>query len=396
LVEEELVTLTEATIRELLAFTDEQGVLSFTTGRVPSQASATTATASLELRNQAKTLVAEVKAFDEPRARMIQERLDGLGRDLDWLTNPTATGRGRGLYVGVATGEQVRVSLHVPLVDRLVYNERPYVRPLVAALDAGRSTGIVIVTNDKVRTLTWALGEAAEQDSVVFTPSDDVSARERKGPSGAASGADRGPSGTSHKEQFEDRMDENRHRFLKATLETVVESFKSQNIDQLVLSCSPKLRDGVRQLLEPSGLVVLQVDAAWNDTAPHTIAEAMWDVVSGARRQREQDLVDQVLSRGLSGGTGALGVAAVCEALNDGRVERLMYDTDMMIPGYIDPESGRLYANDDGTAGLRSERYFIERLVGAALLTKAIVTPLSQEAAAPLGPYDRVAALLRW
>lgn len=390
------MTLTEATIRELLAFTDPQGVLSFTTGRLPSQASATTATAELELRNQAKMLVQEVKGYDEDRARSIQHRIDQLARDLEWLTDPTATGRGRGLYVGVASGEQMRVSLHVPLPDRLVFNERPYVRPLVTALDAGQPTGVVSVTSDKVRTLVWALGEATEHDLFTFEPSDDVTARDRKGPSGAASGADRGPSGTSHKEQFDDRMDEHRLRFLKATCDTFVDGFKRDGIAQVVLSASPKLRDTMRTLLEPSGLMLLTTDVSWHDTAPHTIADALWEVVSKARRQQEQDLVDLVLSRGLSGGTGALGLAAVCDALNDGRVERLMYDTDMMIPGYVDPSTGRLLANDDGTDGLVSERYFIERMVGAALMTKATVTPLSQEAAAPLGPYDRVAALLRW
>jgi len=396
LAKEIVVILTEATIRELLSFTDEQGVLSFTTGRMPAQASATTATAGLELRNQAKTLVQEVKGYDEERARLIQERIDSAGRDIEWLTDPTATGRGRGLYVGVASGEQVRVSLHVPLADRLVYNERPYVRPLVTALDAGRATGIVIATNDQVRTLVWALGEATEGDSYVFEPSDDVSAREKKGPSGAASGADRGPSGTSHREQFDDRMEENRLRFLKATAETVVATFKADGIDQVTLSTSPKLRETVRHLFEPSGFTLLSVDTSWHDASARTIADAVWDVVTQARRQREQDLVDAVLSRGLSGSTGALGVAAVCAALNDGRVERLMYDTDMMISGYVDAASGRLFANDDGSEGLHSERYSIERMVGAALLTKAVVTPLSQEAAAPLGPYDRVAALLRW
>lgn len=390
------MTLTEATIRELLAFTDAEGVLSFTTGRIPSQASATTATAGLELRNQAKTLVQEVKAFDEERARLIQERVEQSSRDLEWLTDPTATGRGRGLYIGVGSGEQVRVSLHVPLADRLVYNERPYVRPLVAALDAGQATGIVVVTNDKVRTLSWALGEATEGETFVFTPSEDVVARERKGPSGAASGADRGPSGTSHREQLEDRMEENRARFLKATMETVVQQFADDGVQQIALSASPKLREPVRHLLEPSGMAVLNVEASWHEASPHAIGDALWDVVSGARRDREQDLVDLVLSRGLGGGTAALGVAAVCEALNDGRVERLMYDTDMMIPGYVDTDTGRLYANDDDTPMLQSERYFIERMVGAALLTKAVITPLSQETAAPLGPYDRVAALLRW
>lgn len=390
------MTLTEATIRDLLSFTDTQGVLSFTTGRTPSQATATTATAGLELRNQAKTLVQEVRAYDEELARQIHERIDASTRDIDWLTDPTATGRGRGLYIGVESGEQMRVSLHVPLADRLVYNERPYVRPLVAALDAGRPTGILSITSEKIRTLVWALGEATEGEQFVFTPSDEVLARERKGPSGAASGMDRGPSGASHKEQFEDRMDEHRQRFLKATLDSVLETFKHDGIDQLVVSSSPKLRDTVRQLLEPTGFAVLNVEQSWHDMTAHAIADVLWDVISNARRQREQDLVDQVLSRGLSGGTGALGVAAVCEALNDGRVERLMYDTEMLIPGYVDRETGRLYANDDGTAGLHSERYFIERMVGTALLTKAHITPLSTESAAPLGPYDRVAALLRW
>lgn len=390
------VILTEATIRELLFFDDAGGVLSFMTGRVPAQASATTATASLELRNQAKNLVTEVQTFDADQARLIQQRIEQSSRDIEWLTDPTVTGRGRCLYIGVGSGKQVRVSLHVPLADRLVYHERPYLRPLIAALDAGQATGIVVVTSDKVRTLTWALGEAKEGESFAFSPSENVVGRERKGPSSSAGGADRGQSGTAHREQLEDRMDEHRARFLKATMETIVQQFLSAGVAQIALSASPKLRDPVRNLLEPSGIAVLPVEASWHEAAPHAIAEALWDVVAGARRDREQALVDLVLSRGLGGGPAALGVSAVCEALNDGRVERLMYDTDMMIPGYVDTQSGRLYANDHGSPSLRAERYFVERMVGAALLTKAAVTPLSQETAAPLGPYDRVAALLRW
>jgi hypothetical protein len=394
------MSIDDATIRELLALEDEYGVLSFYAGHVPAQAADRQPTAPIELRNQLKALRARLEGADRGLVRAIEARLATLDGPLDALVDPKRPGQGRALFVGVASGEQHTVSLQLPFRERVLHDTTAYVRPLVTALDEGRPAQIVVVSRTGVRVLHWATGEAAEVEEARFVKDDDLFRDDATGPS--TSNPQRAMYARSDREGYEERLDEHRHRFLKQVLEDVVHRAATDRIDRMVLSAPPKLREEVRALVPAhEGVRVLVAEQAWESAPAHEIAQHAFQLLRSVHLDREQQLADAVLERALSGGTGALGLRHVCEALNAGRVEHLLFDDRLVLEGYVSSE-GTLHPRVEGLAAnvedltFTRDRLFVERMIERALATSARITPLAPAPAERLADHEGVAALLRW
>lgn len=391
------MSLDDTTIRDLIDFTDEHGVLSVYAGHTPSQAADPQPTAPIEIRNQIKALRAELAKGDGPTAKAVDARLDALGPEIDALLDPKAHGRGRALFVGVDSGRTERVALQIPFRERVVHHERAFVRPLVAAHDEGRPAGIVVVSRAGARLLRWALGEVEELETYTFTPSGDL-AREKSGPTPAQ--PQHPGHGTTHKERFEERIDEHRHRFLRQVAEEVVQQAKEHGWDRLVLSAPPKMRDEAEGLLADDGFRLLLAEQALEDAAPHEIGDHVWPLLRSVHRDREEELVSQAVERALGGNAGAVGLRNVCQTLNEGRVSRLLYRADLELEGVVTQE-GTLHPRVEGPAAeadleFHREPLLVERMIERAVATDAHVTPVDPEVAGDLDEHDGVAALLRW
>jgi peptide subunit release factor 1 (eRF1) len=209
------------------------------------------------------------------------------------------------------------------------------------------------------------------------------------------------PHGFVNRERFEDRIDENHHRFLRDVVEQVVAQAKEHGWDRIVVSGPPKVRDVARELLSgENGLRVMVADRSWEDAAPHQIADQAWPLLRSVHREREEALVTTAVERALGGGTGAVGLRRVCDALNEGRVSRLLYDSELQLEGYrsaedtVHPRVEGVVAQSD--VPLHREPLFVERLIVKAITMGASVTPIEPDASQALAPYEGVAALLRW
>ena len=393
------MNIDDATIRDLLALEDEQGVLSFYTGHTPAQAADPQPTAPIELRNQLKQLRARLERADRETSRAIEQRLSKLDGPLASLLDPKAPGQGRALFVGVASGEERTVALQLPFRERVVHDATAYVRPLVAALDEGRPALIVVVSRTGVRVLHWATGNAEVTEEARFEKDEDLFRDDSTGPS--TSNPQRAMFARSDRDGYEERVDEHRHRFLKQVIDDVVQRAEADGIDRLVLSAPPKLRDEVRALVgDHDHLRVLVADQAWESTPAREVAAHAWQLLRSVHGDREATLVTAAKERAFAGGPGALGLRNVCAALNAGRVEHLLYDDGLTIEGFVSSQ-GTLHPRIEGAVAesdltFSRDALFVERLIEAALATSASVTPLNEPAAAHLADHEGVAALLRW
>jgi hypothetical protein len=394
------MSIDDATIRELLELRDEHGVLSFYAGHVPAQAADRQPTAPIELRNQVKALRARLEGADRDLVRAIEGRLATLDGPLEALVDAKRPGQGRALFVGVASGEQRSVTLQLPFRERVVHDATAYVRPLVTALDEGRPALIVVVSRTGVRVLHWATGEADEVEEARFVKDEDLFRDDATGPS--TSNPQRAMYARSDREGYEERLDEHRHRFLKQVLEDVVHRAAADHVDRMVLSAPPKLRDEVRALVPAhEGVRVLVADQAWESTPAHEVAGHAFRLLRSVHLDREAQLTGAAIERALSGGAGALGLRHVCEALNAGRVEHLLFDDRLVLEGYVSSE-GTLHPRIEGLAAsaehltFERDRLFVERMVEHALATSARITPLAPAPADQLADHEGVAALLRW
>jgi stalled ribosome rescue protein Dom34 len=110
-------------------------------------------------------------------------------------------------------------------------------------------------------------------------------------------------------------------------------------------------------------------------------------LLDGLNRDRERALVERIKNAAFAKDRGgALGPVETMQALEQGRVEHLVYDSDHFYPP--PGRTGHGEAPDGATP--------IERMVELAVATSAKITPVEGDSADELDEQDGVAALLRY
>ena len=392
------MSVTHETFDRIFAIDDPAGVLTITVGHgIDRDADAVRIDVQTRLRDAQHALEESGPA---ERARALADVQSRLASDLDHLYDPRRDGRGRALFAGLSTGEVQHLDVQVPFEDRVVVRDRPYVRPLVAAIDEGRPAGIAVGTRAGVRILEWSLFRASDLARIDLDLGDAQLADSHGGP--VPPNPARGQQTASHREQFEDRIDENRHRVLKDAASTAMEMAHDRHWDRLVVAGSNRVRGELSDLFDgESSLHVIDAgDASWEDRSPGQVAEEVWPLLRSVHRQREQELVGRIQDLSRSGGRGALGVRRVAMAATMGRISHLAFTHDTHVEGYVD-EHGGLHHQVDGptaeTDTFTREPWFVERLIERVLATGGKVTRIDDEdASADLAEDDGLAALLRW
>lgn len=396
-----MTAIDETILKNLIGFSDDGGILSFYVGFTPEQAADPQPATPIEIKNQIRDLKKRLRDSEShDRWQAVEKRLDALEDGaLASLLDPKAHGRGRALFAAVSDDRTETVSLQVPFRERVIFDERPYVRPLVAAHDEGRAAGILVVSRSGGSLYEWSTGECEELQSWDFELTDAQLADVKSGPS--ADNPRQQQKGMVNRERFEDRIDENRSRFLRDVLGDVATTLKDRSWDRLVVAGSPKVRDEtIEAVPKENGLRVLRADNDWEGLGPSELSDRAWPVLRSVHREREVELVDTAIDRALAGGAGALGMRQVCNALNQGQISHLLFRSELEAEGYS-TEEGTLHADVSGPAAqagfeMRPERLFVERLVEKVIETSGSVTPVDEEAADRLDEHDGIAALLRW
>ena len=394
--------LNDDTFRQLLDLTDPVGVLTVTAGFVPGTAGDQDAT-RIDLQNQLRAAQSRLDEQDRTdRARALEKVASQLGDDLDGLLSPRSSGRGRVLVVTLSDGDRRSLNLQVPFENRVVVDDRAFVRPLVAAIDEGRPAGIVVGTRAGARLLEWTLASTRQLADLDFELTDAQLADYRGGP--VEPNPSRGQQTVSHRERFEDRIDENRHRFLKDVASTVAEITAERRWDRIVVAGSDRIRDELSGLLHNGdhGTELISAgDTSWEDLSPGRIAQEAWPLLRQVHRHREGRLVERAVDTANAGGRGALGARRVCDAANVGRIEHLLFTHDTVLDGQV-AEDGTIHDHAHGAAAqaglsMTREPHLVERLVEKVLSMGGRVTRIDgEEAVDMLGDHDGLAALLRW
>ncbi len=171
----------------------------------------------IALRDRLRELAERTPPHDERRAfeaaaRRVFERFPENA--------PAPPGRGHAGFVEVAEKPtEVWRSMQVaPRGTEVVHLRRPYLRPLVEMFDDGPRVGVVLVSAERVRLLEWSLGTMRElEDWEIVLWSLDW--REQKAER-AMPGQHQGIS-ASGRDQFGQRLEANRRRFLREVGELV-------------------------------------------------------------------------------------------------------------------------------------------------------------------------------
>lgn len=380
-------------LRDLSRRTDPLGVLSVYVNADPHQDPNLRA-AAIDLRNRFVELQHRIsQGSGGDRSHQIAAQLERLWPQLETLTSPIASGRGRIAFAALGADWIVRLESAMPAPTRMVLDDGPFIHPLLELVDEGSPAGVVLVTAEEARLLEWRLGSVTTVDRLqqqyVQAP------HERAGQIGG------GPKGQFHtpmREQRQSRERQRAQRFLERVSMRSVELAEKLGWDRTLVSGGERwtetmislfpqaLRDNI--IADPRNLYGLG-DAA--------LADAVTEQVHKEHKDREKRLLARI-GDAAGAGMAALGLSEVAAALNAGRVAHLVYDPQVRYTGAVDADDA-LYGGDEvgpGSQQPRPEPRLTERLVERALDTAALITPIEGAAAGERADAAGVAALLRW
>jgi hypothetical protein len=388
------------TMEDVLALArlrDPLGVLSVYVSVDPAEAVGAAGSAAVETRNALRDLEARTRE-EGVRERWVAlgTRLEELEGTLERLSDSREGGRGRALFVSLSDGEARTYTLDVPLLNRVVLEEAAYVRPLVAALDRGRPTGLVTVSRHGIHACESRLGAARELYAREF----DVDTGEwpdYRGP--ADPNPQLGRSSASQRDTFQRRIDAQLARLLAQTGEELRGLASTRGWDVVTIAGDARLAGDLGAALDSEREVVV-VGRVLDGLSPLELCDALAPDLEQARERRELRLVEAATSAASGGGAGAIGLQDTLEALVEGRVAHLLFDDRRDYEG-LRAADGRLLPPGVRPPGVTEtelipEPSLAERMVERALETGARVSPLTGAPADALAPLGGVAAVLRW
>lgn len=279
----------------------------------------------------------------------------------------------------------------MPVPNRVVLDDGPFVHPLLELLDEGRPAGVVLASAADARLLEWRLGKLEllsqlEQEEL-------EAPHERAGQIGG------GPPGQFHTPMLEHRQARQRERaqrFLPGVAEVAGRMAGDRRWERILVSGGERWTEPVAaKLPEPLHEKVIRDTRVLTGLDEGRLVAAVTERLHEDHTSREQRLLEQIRDAGQS---GALGPSEVVAALNLGRVDHLVYDPEVRYAGSIGANGG-LYANAEiGPSGEPAipEPRLTERLVERALATGARVSPVEGAARGVLSEAAGIGALLRW
>lgn len=199
---------------------------------------------------------------------------------------------------------------------------------------------------------------------------------------------------------YERSIEEEVRKHLERSARSLFEHFQRQPFDVLAVGCPAELWTAVEHALHPYvrerclGRFETDVEHVNLDEALH----AAHELFAAAERKHVDELLARVQAGVGSGGRAADGLVPVLNALNERRVEALLYEPGFSRPGFVCPTSGWLGveagACPSGAEQAEPVANVLEAAIAAAILQSAKVLALRDRP--ELGPLGGIAAVLRF
>ncbi|WP_156937737.1 VLRF1 family aeRF1-type release factor [Haloglycomyces albus] len=383
------------TRRRLVSMYDDLGVLSIYVNADPKQ-EATQPPWATRVEHGLKRLV---ESTDNELRKTLVKRLDSLSIDLERLVRPSSPGRGRALFVALSDGETVNVEMQNALTDRIALSNRAHISPMVGAWAEGSPAGVVVVDGKGMRVLDHRFCMSEEIDELEFIL-DTGEWRKLQGPVKARSfaGGRTTQSSSPQYDLFDYKVAEHLQKFLAATHTTLSHYAERYGWEYIVISGEPELveattkhfdKNRIKPKVVPSQLVL------GHFTAPQ-VGDAVAPELAAARQNRDDALIERYME---APRRRAAGSEQVLEALQEGRVERLLLERDSVwsgqtiSPGYVLADG--IAIEDEEQAKAVEKARLGEEMIESAVASDAEVAILGGNSKLPEDTTG-VAALLRW
>lgn len=249
------------------------------------------------------------------------------------------------------------------------FGSGPVVAPLLDLCGRGGDRGVALLSSERVRLLRCSEGSLEQlEEWELSVPSLDW--RERKSQRSNDPARAQGVSSSGH-DQYGERLEHNRQRFLGQSGVLAAKAMEDQGLDELIVFGPAKDTEGFKSGFN-SGKVKLTPGGDGDlISAPRgRLQETVSGVIGQLESERKRAVVERALEETKGGSRGAAGLEETQEALAEGRVDHLVLDAAIDRPA--------------------------ESLIRAALSGSAQVTVVHDELAALLAEAEGVAAILRY
>ncbi len=257
---------------------------------------------------------------------------------------------------------------------RVRYGDRPQLTQLLKLLDEGAAVGAVAISAERVHLYEWKLGAldlVHDWEAEMYM----LDWRERKSEKPSNLARTQGAA-SSGRDQYDQRLEHNRARFLEETGRLTADEARSRSWRRVIGFGDPEHLREVNEGAEKGTEVELAEAVDVISEERGKVLERVNAGVADGNRRRELDLIERAVEGARTPrGHGALGLIDVQRCLNEGRVEHLLFDADTDVPELAELE---------------------DEIVERALRTSALITPVEDEAAEALGEHGGVAGVLRY
>jgi len=364
----------EKDLQSLLEFPTEGGqVLSLYLNTDPGERNAETTQLALRQLLKSVDLPEDVRAVEEY-----------MNLKYDWAA--------KGLVIFSQQGGETLfkvVKFKLPVPDQIAIGVRPLLRPLVSLMDTFSGWGIAVVDSQKMRLLSFDLGEVEEKKVVI---GEDVK-QVKHGGGTAVAGRMGGSGGGPNVDNIID------HNFKEAA-EMGTDFFSHKHIRRIMIGGTEENISRFKQALPKAwqSLVVvefpMQMSAGESEIVERAMKEAV--AVQSALMAR---LVEQAITLAAKGGAGAKGLIDTLNANHEGRIKTLLVNEGFEQAGYRCLGCGYLTVQELDLCPFCGGQFetiptAVEMAVQVSLVKNADVKVLAENEA--LAEIGHIAALLRY
>jgi peptide subunit release factor 1 (eRF1) len=224
--------------------------------------------------------------------------------------------------------------------NRLRVGNKPYVKPLTHLLDNYGHYGVVVVDRIGARFFEYHLGQLKDSNGAM---GDDVRKQKLGGGSARSGGASsatgqRGGQGGRHEEEVVQRN-------LRESAAAAEQFFAAKPIRRLFIGGTAEnvaqFRDYLSKKLQSCIAGTFAIDMTAGE---HEVSERTLSLLSEANADREQKLVESLITTAAKGANAVVGLNATLKMVGEGRVQTLVVIDGFSAPGYIHESSQFLVA----------------------------------------------------
>ncbi|MCB9418555.1 MAG: hypothetical protein H6667_02030 [Ardenticatenaceae bacterium] len=300
------------------------------------------------IKLQVRGMIKEMKLSQEKGAEAIEKYLD---HSYDW-SQP-----GLAVFTSVDGAFFRDYPTAVSFRNRLRIGDKPYVKPLAHLMDHYAHYGVIMVDKVGARFFEYHLGELQNNDGYM---GEDVQ-KLKKGGGSSAVGMRAGGSGAR-------REDEVIQRNLRESAAAASKFFAHKPIRRLFLGGTAETVGQFSDLLPKQLQSCLAGTFAMDMNAgEHEVRQETLDLLAKANNEREQKLVETMVTTQAKGGNAVTGLDDTLQAISEKRVQSLIISDGFRTPGYVHPESDFVTANLARSPLSDTDMTQIEDVVDAAV-----------------------------